>query len=304
MISISPYNAGASDRPSRDLFARTCSDAVAQPSLWLDEAVALEVFSNARSAMWACLKHLKLGEADEVCIATTSNGPYISSCVTRTIESVCSWSRTITKATRLVIVIHEFGFPVEESRMRQLRELGIPILEDCAYATASRMEGASIGRYGDFAIYSLPKYYPIKSGGLLVSRYSLRPASEADDIGPPDGNHLSAEQSRDVLLSVSFSREVHCHWVDIRRQNWKRFSEDLSAFGVQPYFNLAQRTVPGVYVCRLPHWISGSLLKERFVRYGVEATEYYGHGGFYFPIHQFLSEEDILLMLQLFEAVQ
>jgi len=50
--------------------------------------------------------------------------------------------------------------------------------------------------------------------------------------------------------------------------------------------------------------MNGALLKERFVNAGIEATEYYGHGGFYFPIHQFLSETEIDLMLRLFEEIQ
>ena len=304
MIDISPYRSRPEGPADKDFTGLAAGDDLLRPSLWLDDAADLKVFSNARTAMWACLKNLQLSRNDEVCIVTTSNGPYISSCVTRTIETVCSWSRVVTRATRLVVVIHEFGFPCGESTMRELLDLGIPILEDGAYAVGSRLEGADIGRYGDFAIYSLPKFYPVGMGGLLVSRQSSKESLLAIDAAGPDGYLLSATDHVEVLRRLSFKPDAVRHWCEVRRDHWNRFVRRLAVLGVEPYFELDERSVPGVFVCKLPQRMNGALLKERFVNAGIEATEYYGHGGFYFPIHQFLSETEINLMLRLFEEIQ
>jgi dTDP-4-amino-4,6-dideoxygalactose transaminase len=188
--------------------------------------------------------------------------------------------------------------------MDELRSLGIPILEDCAYAVGSRLEGADVGRYGDFAIYSLPKFYPVEKGGLLVSRESLRDALLDTDSAVPEGYLLSATDQSELLRNVSFQPDVVRHWCKVRRDNWTTFSRRLAALGVEPYFELDEKSVPGVFVGKLPNWINGALLKDRFVNSGIEATEYYGHGGFYFPVHQFLSEDQIHLMFRLFEEVQ
>lgn len=304
MIAISPYHSrlavhsvyGATDLAGVDHLLR--------PSLWLDESTDLKVFSNARTAIWACLKILQLSKSDEVCIVTTSNGPYISSCVTKAIEAVCSWSRVVTNATKLVLVIHEFGIPCSLSRMHELQKLRIPILEDCAYAVGSRFEGGDVGRYGDFAVYSLPKFYPVETGGLLVSRQGFRDTIFAMNVEAPHGYMLSAADQVNVLRNASFNSKVVRYWSKVRRDNWNFFCRHLAHLGVEPYFELEERSVPGVFVCQLPNGIDGASLKERFVGAGIEATEYYGHGGFYLPVHQFLTETEIKLMLRLFEEVQ
>jgi len=45
---------------------------------------------------------------------------------------------------------------------------------------------------------------------------------------------------------------------------------------------------------------NGASSKQRLVTAGVESTEYYGMGGFYFPVHQFLSDEEREYILQHF----
>ena len=63
-------------------------------------------FPRGMYAIYALCKWLKLQgvltDSDEVCIDTTSNSPYVSSCVTSAIEQTCAWRREITprKKTR------------------------------------------------------------------------------------------------------------------------------------------------------------------------------------------------------------
>lgn len=294
MITISPHGAG----PVSATQTGAAGDAgLRHPGTWLDAAHELAVFGDARSALGACLRQLRLNGSDEVCIHTTSNGPYISSCVTGTIESVCGWSRRITPNTKLVLVIHEFGFPCDAYRMHTLRCLGIPLLEDCAYAVGTRLAGAAVGRHGDFAIYSLPKYFPVPGGGLLASAVA---GFGKGAFEMATGQSAAPSDSERMLAAISCERAVIGDWNRARRDNWNRVARRLAGFGVVPYFELADAVVPGAFVCTLPRTLDGGRLKRRFVDAGIEATEYYGHGGFYFPVHQFLSDEQIDQMVGLF----
>jgi hypothetical protein len=303
MISISPFAHGPLAAVGSASIIDVDVAKVAQPENWLDDAEHVYVFSNARSAILACLRHLGLNASDEVCIQTTSNGPYISSCVTRTIETVCSWSRNVNTATKLLLVIHEFGFPCDDLRMRSLRSLNIPLLEDCAYGVGSRSRGSGVGRYGDFAIYSLPKYYPVPRGGLLASKRPFDFVTN-DEQSSESAAGLPDHEVAEIYSQISCGLQVKDQWNELRRDNWRRFAKCLAHRGVAPYFELDSASVPGAFVCSLPPSIHGQTLKRRFVDSGIEATEYYGHGGFYFPVHQFLSEADIGLMLSLFGDVQ
>src|SRR5688500_8114317 len=119
MTAISPYSSKSANAYDGTNLSggegRLCA-----ASAWLDGGTELVFLENARSALWTCLKFLELKQTDEVCIETTSGGPYISSCVTRTIESVCNWSRSVNSKTKLIIVIHEFGFPCNELKLKRL----------------------------------------------------------------------------------------------------------------------------------------------------------------------------------------
>jgi dTDP-3-amino-3,4,6-trideoxy-alpha-D-glucose transaminase len=85
-------------------------------------------------------------------------------CVTR--ETV---EQALTPATKAVVPVHLFGnvAPVPE-----LRELGLPLLEDAAQAAGASLEGTKAGALGDAATYS---FFPSKNlpclgdGGAVVT---------------------------------------------------------------------------------------------------------------------------------------
>lgn len=253
-----------------------------RPDFWLDGAVDLKFYDSGRTAIVACLKHLKLKKNDEVLIVKTTVGPYISSCITKTIEQVCRWSQTLTAKTRLVLVIHEFGFPCPSECIAACQKQGLPILEDCAYALGSRIEKADIGHWGDFAIYSLPKYYPTPYGGILAAKETIGVPRSRFDLSPDD---IQA-----IEQMLNHAQRWYKKWNQIRQENWSYFADQLKKHKITPYFQLDSRLVPGVFLAKLPNKSQGNKRKQSLTAAGVEATEYYGQGGFYFPVHQFLTE--------------
>lgn len=71
---------------------------------------------------------------------------------------------------RAILAAHYFGLPQPMSRLRRFcDEHGIALIEDCAHAFFGTSEGKPIGGWGDFAIASLTKFFPVSEGGCLVS---------------------------------------------------------------------------------------------------------------------------------------
>lgn len=126
-------------------------------------------FPNGRAAMAAVFQAIGLAQEDEVLIANSFGGTYVSSCVTCTVFNICKPSRVLTDATRAIFVIHEYGVPHPDmaALLATARQRDIPLVEDCAHALDSSQNGIITGSRGDFALYSLPKVLPMTSGGLL-----------------------------------------------------------------------------------------------------------------------------------------
>ncbi len=257
------------------------SRTVEDPEFWLNGAGHLQYHASGRDALRGCLKNLRLRRQDEVLIVKNTEGPYVSGCVTKTIEKICRWSQQWNRKTRCVLVIHEFGFPCPIGKILPYTKNGIPIIEDCAYALGSRIGGAAVGTIGDYAVYSLPKIYPIPFGGILVAKTPCNRTDHNFDI-PADFKELLRQTLRK-------SHSLLPEWNRLRRENWLFFAKKLFRKGLKPYFSLSRGIVPGVYVTHVPKNFSGEKVKQRLNSVGVESTQYYGQQGFYFPLHQFLT---------------
>lgn len=126
------------------------------------------------SAKWllACvLKSLSLSRTDEIAILTTSNATYVTTCVSVTSFNYARISRLVTNSTKVVIVIHEFGYvdPDILKKIEAWRRSGIQIIEDCAHIIGYEFGGLKVGELGDYGIFSLPKMLPVQSGGILLT---------------------------------------------------------------------------------------------------------------------------------------
>ncbi len=76
----------------------------------------------------------------------------------------------LDESTKLLIATHYFGFPQNLVKIRNFCDIHeIYLLEDCAHSFFGEFEGRPIGAYGDYAIASTMKFFPIYEGGCLVS---------------------------------------------------------------------------------------------------------------------------------------
>ena len=76
----------------------------------------------------------------------------------------------IDGVTKALMVTHYFGFPQDMPRIRQFcDDRGLALIEDCAHSFFGRIAGRPIGSYGNFAIGSQRKFFPVFDGGCLIS---------------------------------------------------------------------------------------------------------------------------------------
>jgi perosamine synthetase len=70
-----------------------------------------------------------------------------------------------------MLAAHFFGLPIPLAEVRRLcDERDIVLIEDCAHAFFGNHAGTAVGAIGDYAIASLPKFFPVLEGGMLASR--------------------------------------------------------------------------------------------------------------------------------------
>ena len=94
---------------------------------------------------------------------------------------IAALEAAITPRTRGIVVVHYLGMPVDMPRLLEVaRRRGVFVMEDCALAVGSRIDGVHAGLLGDCGVFS---FYPVKhmttaEGGMII----LKDAELAADL--------------------------------------------------------------------------------------------------------------------------
>ncbi len=240
-------------------------------------------FPRGMYAIYALFKWLvlegRLSAEDEVAIITNSGSPYISSCVTSALEESCRWNQEIRPGTKAIFVIHEFGHFNE--KIRELREYAtehnIVLIEDCAYA----WHLPDAGTFGDYVIYSCPKWYPVQFGGFLVGKHFeyqyMWDTFACADAGKEE------RTLRDLSAYVTHDAEIAMR----RRENYGYY---VSVFGAErAFFTLKDGDAPGAFVLKVESEERMRTISEFVRSFGIECGNYYHNSAIFLPVHQNLS---------------
>lgn len=80
-----------------------------------------------------------------------------------------------------LLLPHLFGFPQHAAAIRSLCDQhGVALVEDCAHAFFGEFNGHPPGWFGDFAVASATKFFPVADGGYLASRLGTLAAARID----------------------------------------------------------------------------------------------------------------------------
>lgn len=278
VVRIAPFT-------NKDLYKRRATDEELENCiLYLKKRFGnYAILPKARSCIAECLQFYDLGKEDVVTILTSSGNPYISGCVTKTIEQFCKWSREITHRTKLIFVNHEFGYPFK--RWNIIKNLNIPIIEDCAYAFGT--EDSEIGKYSDFVIYSLPKFFPMQLGAILSI----------------NTNAVICEDSviKDYVLNVLSQEVSNIQYIKERRiKNYNYLTKKLSSLGIKPYFYRDEDVVPGTFLFTWGN-LDYPALRSFMESNGIECSVFYGTDAFFIPLNHKLRTADLNYMIDLLQ---
>ena len=79
-------------------------------------------------------------------------------------------ARKVGPRTRAMIATNYFGFPQDLRAIRSVcDDHKLTLIEDCAHSFFGTSGGQPLGSYGDYAVGSLTKFFPVKEGGGLVT---------------------------------------------------------------------------------------------------------------------------------------
>ena len=237
---------------------------------------------KARQMLELALLQCNLNAEDVVTILTTSNYLYVSSCITKEVEKFCKWSRMINDKTKAIIVNHEFGYAYPN--VKDLRKYGVPIIEDCAQSFLT--EANDIGKYGDYVVYSLPKSFPMQLGAVIASNTPLD-----FHVDKEISNYINTKiaQYGVTIEMIKQQRLMHYHYLE----------ENLKGLGITPFFELTEKTVPGVFLFKWLECINYQLLKDFLTKSGIECSVFYGKNAFFIPLHQNLCKSELDYMIKL-----
>jgi len=248
--------------------------------------------NSGREALFLALNSYNFLFNDNITILSTSGNSYISRCVTNQIEKICCWNRQFGKGTNGILVNHEFGYPF--ANLNQVKEIGLPLIEDCAHSFFSSDENETIGRTGDFSVYSFPKMFPIQIGGLLVIN------NDYDFNQFPNVKNNVVKYVRAVL-------SYHIKNIDTIKErrvlNYNFLKAAFLALGYKDHLPLRSGVVPGVFMFNTTDsGINLPEMKEYFINHGIESSVFYGEDAFFIPCHQNLTEEDMLYFIEVFKS--
>ena len=250
------------------------------------------VTPNGRMAISIILKSLDLKIDDEVYITTTFEKPNVSSCVTSTIFNFCKPSRVLSKRTKAIFLIHEFG--VMHPRLNELlavaKDMNIPLIEDCAHTINSKFNGQVVGRSGDYAICSLPKIFPIRHGGLLIGEnISYKPTLVQSAI---------INEVRNIIPKYMYFINEYSNK---RRENFQSLAGKFKKISLEPLHKVNEDISPSLFFPLVAdRWEE---VIKKISQSGIENALWHGTNIVVLPVHQFLVEDELEYIFQVVKSV-
>ena len=136
---------------------------------------------SCRTAIYMLREALALEEGDEVLVSAYNCGTEIDALIASGLKVQCvepdsrgflsleAIRHAITPKTRLIYIIHQFGWPQPLEQINAWRkQQGLLLAEDCALSLFSDLpDGSPIGMLGDASVFSFPKSLPVPDGGAI-----------------------------------------------------------------------------------------------------------------------------------------
>lgn len=135
--------------------------------------------STGRDALKYIIQYLSLSSEDQVLLPAylcpevlapfiTAGIPYTFYRVRENLQcDVVDLQKKITPQTRMVLLIHYFGFPQQVLEVKKHITKNILLVEDCVHGFLSELHHQPLGSFGDISFTSYRKYLPLPDGSQI-----------------------------------------------------------------------------------------------------------------------------------------
>lgn len=179
-------------------------------------------FTSARNAFEFLLKHLEFTENDKILLPSyigfteregsgvfdpvqNLNLNYIFYTVDKQLKLNITEVEKLLQSERIkvLLVIHYFGFCQNDiiEIKRLCKKQNVLLVEDCAHTMTSKVNGAYLGTFGDFAFNSIHKFLSTEIGGKLTINNN-----EYNYITNEKTNDLPDKKTFDLILRSDYSK--------------------------------------------------------------------------------------------------
>ena len=152
------------------------------------DAGDVRMVTSGRIAIALALREMGVGQGDAVLVPayhSMSMIPPVLACGARPVfykigpdarVDLADVAAKLDSSVKAIMVTSYFGIPQPLATLRDFCDAhDLKMLEDCAHCFFGEHQGKAVGSWGDYAIASSMKFFPIYEGGCLVSaRHALR----------------------------------------------------------------------------------------------------------------------------------
>ncbi|MGZ8288006.1 MAG: aminotransferase class I/II-fold pyridoxal phosphate-dependent enzyme [Telluria sp.] len=148
----------------------------------ITDAASVRLVTSGRIALALAARAMRLAPGDRILVPAYHSMSMIPPLQAGGVETVFYRLRPDASAdlddiaarlddrVRALVVVNYFGFPQKLAEIRAFCDRhGIMMVEDCAHSFFGASGGQALGSFGDYAIASSMKFFPIYEGGALVS---------------------------------------------------------------------------------------------------------------------------------------
>jgi dTDP-4-amino-4,6-dideoxygalactose transaminase len=143
----------------------------------------------------------------------------------------------------ILLVVHYFGICRNDlNKIKSICErYELVLVEDCAHAFQLGSAEESLGTFGDFSFYSVHKYFPVESGGIVKNI-----SKKIEIVRPTENQQMSIDVAFQILKS-----EVK-QIADKRKHNFKLYSKLLNNNkGIEIMYELRENEIPQTFPIRV-----------------------------------------------------
>lgn len=153
---------------------------------YFGEGVYACAFDSARSSFYQILKSWNVSTGDEVIVpaftCTVIVNPvlwvgakpvYVDIKKDTLNMNISEVERKITTKTKVILVQHTFGYPIEMEKVMELaKKHNLKVVEDCAHSLGIKYKGQYLGTFGDASVitFGITKVISGVRGGMAITK--------------------------------------------------------------------------------------------------------------------------------------